>query len=73
MMKSNILILEQLLEKGYEIKMKNHTLTLLDTKRDMIAKVAMIKKKNRMFLLNIKMDVSKCLNACVKMKLGFGI
>jgi hypothetical protein len=52
MMKSNILILEQLLEKGYEIKMKNHTLTLLDTKRDMIAKVAMInKKKNRMFLI----------------------
>jgi len=72
MMKSNILILEQLLEKGYEIKMKDHTLTLLDTKRDMIAKVAMI-KKNRMFLLNIKTDVSKCLNACVKMKLGFGI
>jgi hypothetical protein len=71
-MKSNILILEQLLEKGYEIKMKDHTLTLLDTKRDMIAKVAMI-KKNRMFLLNIKTDVSKCLNACVKMKLGFGI
>jgi hypothetical protein len=51
-------------------------LTLLDTKGDMIAKVAM--KKNRMFLLNIKMDVSKCLNACVKdetwiwhMRLGY--
>jgi hypothetical protein len=25
-----------LLEKGYEIKMKDRTLTLLDTKRDMI-------------------------------------
>jgi len=52
------------LEKRYEIKMKDHTLTLLNTKGDMIAKVAM--KKNRMFLLNIKIDVSKCLNACVK-------
>jgi tRNA pseudouridine-54 N-methylase len=52
------------LEKRYEIKMKDYTLTLLNTKGDMIAKVAM--KKNRMFLLNIKIDVSKCLNACVK-------
>ena len=74
--KSNILSLGQLLEKMYEIKMKDRTLTLLDTKGDMIAKVAM--KKNRMFLLNIKMDVSKCLNACVKdetwiwhMRLGY--
>ena len=41
--KSNILSLRQLMEKGYEIKM-NITLTLFDTKRAMIAKVAMIKK-----------------------------
>ena len=46
------------------IKMKDHILTLLDTKEDMIAKVAMT--KNIMFLLNIEMDVPKCLNACVK-------
>ena len=52
------------MEKGYEIKMKDCTLTLLDTKKDMIAKVAIT--KNRMFLLNIKTDVPKCLNACVK-------
>jgi hypothetical protein len=50
-MKSNMLSLLQLLEKEYEIKMKDHTLTLLDTKKAMIAKVVM--KKNRMFLLNI--------------------
>jgi hypothetical protein len=50
-MKCKILSLEQLLEKEYEIKMKNHTLTLLDTKGVMIAKTTMI--KNRMFLLNI--------------------
>jgi hypothetical protein len=73
--KSNILSLGQLLEKGYEIKMKYRTLTLLDTKGDMIAKVAMT--KNRMFLLNIETDVPKYPNASVKdetwlwhMKLG---
>jgi len=37
--------------------MKDRILTLLDTKEDMIAKVAMI--KNKMFLLNIEMDVPK--------------
>jgi hypothetical protein len=62
--KSNILNLGQLLEKGYEIKMKDCTLTLLDTKGDMIAKVVMI--KNKMFLLNIETDLPKLLNACVK-------
>jgi hypothetical protein len=44
--------------------MKDYTLTLLDTKGNMIAKVAM--KKNIIFLLNIEIDVPKCLNACVK-------
>jgi len=53
--KSNILSLRQLLEKEYEIKIRDRTLTLLDTKGDMIAKVAMT--KTIMFLLNIKMDV----------------
>jgi len=53
-----------LLEKGYEIKMKDYTLTLLDTKGHMIAKVAMT--KNRMFLLNIETDMPKCLNVYVK-------
>jgi len=52
------------LEKGYEIKMKYRTLTLLDIKEDMIVKVAM--KKNKMFFLNIEMNVPKCLNTCVK-------
>jgi hypothetical protein len=52
------------LEKGYKIKMKDHTLTLLDTYETMIAKVTMT--KNKMFLLNIEIDVPKCLNTCVK-------
>jgi hypothetical protein len=57
--KSNILSLEQLLEKRYEIKLKDHTLTLLDTKGVMIAKVVMI--NNRMFLLNIEIDMFTCM------------
>jgi len=40
--------------------MKDRTLTLLDTKEAMITKVVMI-KKNRVFLLNIKTDVPKCI------------
>jgi hypothetical protein len=58
--KSNILSLGQLLEKGYEIKMKDRTLTLLDAKEYMIAKVVMT--KNKMFLPNIEMNVPKYLN-----------
>jgi nanoRNase/pAp phosphatase (c-di-AMP/oligoRNAs hydrolase) len=57
--KSNILSLGQLLEKGYEIKMKDRTLTLLDAK-EYIAKVVMT--KNKMFLPNIEMNVPKYLN-----------
>ena len=57
MVKSNILSLEQLLEKGYAIKIKDRTLTSLKTKGAMIVKVVMT--KNKMFLLNIEMDVSK--------------
>jgi len=48
--------------------MKDHTFTLLDTKGAMIANVSII--KNRMFLLNIKMDVLKCLNKCMKDETG---
>ena len=44
--------------------MKDYTLTLLDIKGAMITKVAMT--NNKMFLLNIETDVSKCLNECVK-------
>jgi len=54
-----------LLEKVYEIKMKDCILTLLDTYGAMITKVIMT-KKNIMFLLNIEMDVPHCLKACVK-------
>lgn len=63
-MKSNILSLGQLLEKNYEVHMKNLSLLLQDDHENVIAKVPMT--KNRMFLLDIQTDVAKCLKACVK-------
>ena len=61
-MKNNILSLGQLLEKGYDIHLKENNLFLRDDKSNLIAKVPMT--KNRMFLLNIQHDVPKCLKAC---------
>jgi len=55
--KSNILSLNQLLEKDHEIEMKYCTLTLLDTHGTMIVRVTMT--KNIIFLLNIEMDMLK--------------
>ena len=49
-MKSNILSLGQLLEKGYEIKMKNRSLTLLDTKR---VEISINKRKTLKFYVSI--------------------
>ncbi|MCF8701902.1 DDE-type integrase/transposase/recombinase, partial [Corynebacterium sp. MC-10] len=63
-MKNNILSLGQLLEKGYDIHMKDHSLSIRDNKNNLITKVPM--SKNRMFLLNIQNDVAKCLKACYK-------
>ena len=49
------------MDKSYEIKMKYHTLPLLDSHGVMIAKVTMT--KNKMFLLNIETNVLKCIMA----------
>ena len=43
-MKNNILSFEQLLEKGYDVHMKNRSLFLRDQKNNLIAHVQMIKK-----------------------------
>lgn len=51
-MKSNILSLRQLLEKNYEVHMKNQSLLLRDDKNNLIAKVPMT--SNIMFLLIFK-------------------
>ncbi|XP_047155511.1 uncharacterized protein LOC124826663 [Vigna umbellata] len=50
-MKSNILSLGQLLEKGYDIQLKNNNLSIRDNTSRFIAKVPMA--RNRMFVLNI--------------------
>jgi len=46
--------------------MKDRTLTLLDTKGAIVAKVVMT--KNRIFLISIQTNMHKCLNTCVKDK-----
>jgi hypothetical protein len=62
--KSSILSFKQLLEKDHEIEMKYRTLTLFDTDETMIVRVTMT--NNIIFLLNIEMDIPKCLKAYVK-------
>ena len=61
-MKSNILSLGQLLEKGYDIRLKDNNLSIRDNASNLIAKVPM--SRNRMFVLNIQNDVTKCLKMC---------
>ncbi|GAU34810.1 hypothetical protein TSUD_394360 [Trifolium subterraneum] len=63
-MKSNILSLGQLLEKGYDIQLTNNNLSIRDHSNKFIAKVPM--SRNRMFVLNIQKDVAQCLKMCYK-------
>ena len=63
-MKSNILSLGQLLEKGYDICLKENNLSIRDSGSNFIAKVSM--SRNRIFMLNIQNDVVKCLKTCYK-------
>ena len=64
-MTSNILSLGQLLERGYEIAMVDCGKMLIKDQRGIIiAKVNM--SKNRMFTLNIRSDVARCLKTCLK-------
>ncbi|KAL4304010.1 hypothetical protein GQ457_10G012770 [Hibiscus cannabinus] len=63
-LKSNILSLGQLLEKGYEIHMKDRCLCLRNQYDNLIAKESM--SENRMFVLNLKTINAKCLKASVE-------
>nr|KYP66220.1 Retrovirus-related Pol polyprotein from transposon TNT 1-94 [Cajanus cajan] len=63
-MKSNILSLGQLLEKGYDIQLKNNNLSIRDNTSRFITKVPMM--RNRMFVLNIQSDGPQCLKMCYK-------
>ena len=62
-MKNSILSLGQLLEKGYDIHMRNQSISIRDQHANLIANVPMM--NNRMFLLNIHNDVVRYLNSCV--------
>ena len=63
-MKTNILSLRQLLEKGYDIRLKDNSLSLRDRANNLITKVLM--SNNRMFVLNIQNDIARCLKMCYK-------
>ncbi|KAK2456950.1 putative mitochondrial protein [Trifolium repens] len=63
-LKSNILSLGQLLEKGYDIQLKDNNLSIRDHSSKVIVKVPM--SRNRMFVLNIQNDVAQCLKMCYK-------
>jgi len=63
-MKSNILSLGQLLEKGYDIRLKDNNLSKRDNASNLIAKVLM--SRNKMFVLSIQNDVAKCHKMCYK-------
>jgi hypothetical protein len=63
-MKSNILSLGQLLERGYTVFMKERTLYLRDQDNRLLAQVEMT--KNRMFKLNLVNIQARCLKACVE-------
>ena len=58
-LKSNIISLGQLLEKGYDIHMRENSLTIRNQVQELIAKVDMT--KNRLFTLDMQTDVQKCL------------
>lgn len=57
-MKSNILSIRDLLEKGYIVHMEDNNLFLKDKGWRLIAHSKMA--KNRMFLLQLNTDVQKC-------------
>ncbi|KAI9156917.1 hypothetical protein LWI28_014078 [Acer negundo] len=65
-MKTNILSLGQLLEKGYHISLQNMQLTITDARGKLVTRVQMT--KNRMFPLAIHHDTPKCLTAIINNK-----
>ena len=63
-MKSDILSLGKLLEKGYDICLKDNNLSIRDRVSNLIVKVSM--SRNIMFMHNIQNNIAKCLKACYK-------
>lgn len=58
-MKCNILILGQLLEKGYSMKMKENDMKAFDEKSNLILKVHL--SKNRILMIEINVVENECL------------
>ena len=63
-LKSNILSMGQLMEKGYSVLMKDLVLYLKDKSNILIARVDM--KKNKMYKLDLKIVQERCLKLDVK-------
>ena len=63
-MKSNILSIGQLLEKGYKVYMENNHLWLKNAKGGLIACIKMT--RNRMFPLHLNTKVEKCFQGLMK-------
>ncbi|GAB2282327.1 hypothetical protein Dimus_039537 [Dionaea muscipula] len=63
LMKTNILSLGQLVEKGCEVLMSGKELTLIDKGKRLIARVRMT--SNRMFMLPIKSAAAQCMHSDV--------
>ncbi|KAJ0048663.1 hypothetical protein Pint_16358 [Pistacia integerrima] len=67
-MKSNILSLGQLLQKGHIIHMENNLLELRNAERYLIARVRMT--KNRMFPLYLNTKLERCLASIIESEAG---
>ncbi|CAM8996692.1 unnamed protein product [Rhodiola kirilowii] len=63
-LKSNIISLGQLVEKGYDIQMRDNSLIIRNQVQEMIANVKMT--KNRLFTLEMQTKVQKCLKSVIK-------
>ncbi|KAL4380017.1 hypothetical protein GQ457_02G014900 [Hibiscus cannabinus] len=63
-MKSNIISLGQLLEKGYEVQMKNRSLSLKNKNGELVVQVDMT--RNRLFTIDIESGEVKCMKTAIK-------
>ena len=63
-MRNNILSSRQVVQKGYDIHLKDNCISIRNNMSNLIAKVPM--SRNKMFLLNIQGGVTKCLKVCYK-------
>ncbi|KAE8679315.1 hypothetical protein F3Y22_tig00111402pilonHSYRG01195 [Hibiscus syriacus] len=63
-LKSNIISLGQLLEKGYEVQMKNRSLAIKNKEGELIAQAVMT--RNRLFTIYIESGEVKCMKTAIK-------